>query len=339
MWQGPQTLLQGDNLSRLAEMAELLPASVRLCYLDPPFNTGENFAYYPDSRPSSIWLEELISRLVIVRELLAENGSVWLHLDDREQHYGRVALDQVFGREAFVATIVWQKRTSRDNRSAFSKSHDYIHVYSPFGAKRWKLERNGLPDKGPVRNPDNDPRGPWRSVPISTQSGHATPHQFYEIVSPTGFLHSPPRGRCWAYTKERFEQLDRDGQIYWPRNGDGIPRLKKFVSPLSTLVPDTLWLAADVGDNAEAKKEILRATGGATVFDTPKPIRLMNRIIEIGSDPGDVVLDPYLGSGTTAISAELLGRKWIGIERERKVIDEVIFPRFVSAGLRIPPLR
>lgn len=326
-------LFEGDNLRVLGDLSQASSGSVRLCYLDPPFNTGEDFSYYGDSLPSTVWFEELVSRLLVVRDLLADNGSIWLHLDDREQHYGRVALDLVFGREAFVATVVWQKRTSRENRKAFSHSQDYIHVYAPMGPKRWKLERNGYPNIASVSYDDGDSRGPWRSVPLSAQAGHGTPQQFYSVTSPSGEVLDPPPGRCWAYSRERFLELEADGRIYWPRNGRGRPRLKRFISELNDLAPDTMWFAADVGDNAEAKRELMRALPGRVAFDTPKPIRLMERIIQIATSPGDLVLDPYLGSGSTAVAAHRLGRRWVGIERESRTIEHVTLPRLAAEGL------
>ncbi len=323
----------GDNLEWMSALAATHSRQVRLAYIDPPFNTGEDFNYYADSLPSTLWYEQLVSRLVIVKDLLSSNGSVWLHLDDREQHYGRVALDQVFGRQAFVATIVWQKRTSRENRTAISSTHDYIHVYAPMGPKRWKSERNGLPNVASNSYDDGDVRGPWRSVPLSVQAGHGTPQQFYDVVSPSGVRHSPPPGRCWAYAEQKFLALQSDGRIYWPKNGAGRPRLKRFVSDLKDLAPSSLWMAAEVGDNAEAKRELLREIPGAAVFDTPKPVRLLKRVLEIGTDPGDVVLDPYFGSGTTAIAAELTGRDWLGIEREERTLRSVALPRLDARGI------
>lgn len=326
-------ILQGDNLQAMNLLAVEGVDSVKLCYLDPPFNTGEDFAYYADSLPSTAWFESLVSRLIMVRDLLGKDGSVWLHLDDSEQHYGRLALDQVFGREAFVTTIIWQKRTSRDNRGAFSKSHDYIHVYAPSGPKRWKKIRNGLPDNGAFANPDSDPKGPWRSVPLSVQAGHATASQFYEVISPIGARHSPPTGRCWAYSQARLQELDGEGRIYWPRKGAGKPRLKRYASEISELVPTTIWLAEEVGDNAAAKKELLRMFPGSEVFDTPKPERLIERIIAIATDPGDLVLDCYLGSGTTAVVADRMGRRWVGIESRGSTINDVVLPRLSQQGI------
>lgn len=330
----PNLLIEGDNAEVMGTLlhgtADIpsMRSAVKLCYLDPPFNTGERFGHYDDLSDTSSWLHALRGRLLRMRELLSPDGSIWLHLDDSEQHHGRCLMDEVFGRSAFVSTVIWQKRTSRDNRTAFSSAHDYIHVYAPSGAKQWKLFRNGLPDTGAFANPDDDPRGPWRSVPLSAQSGHGTASQFYTVVSPTGMEHDPPPGRCWTYTKSRFEDVVADGRVYWPRNGDGRPRLKRYAFEVTGLSPSTLWLADEVGNTAIAKKELLRLfPERRTVFDTPKPEQLMQRILHIGSDPGDVVLDGYLGSGTTAAVAHKTGRRWVGIESMKRTIVETALPR------------
>lgn len=337
----------GDSLMIVGDAAVALPllaagsidrpsyrAAVKLAYLDPPFNTGSRFEHYADSLDSVAWLEGLRQRLLDVQALLNPQGSVWLHLDDSEQHHGRCLLDEVFGPDAFVATIVWQRRTSRDNRKAFSASHDYLHVYSPAGPKAWKTVRNGLPDEGMCNNPDRDPRGPWRSVPMSAQAGHGTASQFYTIVSPTGVHHDPPPGRCWTYTLPRFEQLVAADRVYWPRSGAGRPRLKRYQSEIGDLAPFTLWLADEVGDTAESKKEVLRLIKHPVPFDTPKPERLMQRILHVATDPGDLVLDCYLGSGTTAAVAHKMGRNWIGVEAVPATIRDVADPRLraVVAG-------
>lgn len=335
-------LIDGDNREVLSALlqdpaaASRFARGVKLCYLDPPYNTGDTFSTYRDSTPTHIWLEELRHLLIQVRALLTPDGSVWLHLDDNEQHRGRLILDEVFGADAFVATVVWQKRTSRDNRRAFSSSHDYIHVYAPLGPKAWRSVRNGLPNEGAFSNPDKDPRGPWRSVPMTAQAGHATAAQFYTVTTPTGMRHDPPPGRCWTYSEARLAELAADGRIYWPRNGDGRPRLKRFVFEVKALSPSTLWTSDFAGDTTQAKREILREFPGRAVFDTPKPELLMSRIVDIGSDPGDLVLDPFLGSGTTAVVALSSGRRVLGIEQNRELLNEVAVHRIQSVtGVRV----
>lgn len=313
-----------------------LAGGVKLCYIDPPYNTGERFEHYEDRRDRGEWLSNLRDHLVAIRQLLAPDGSLWLHLDDSEQHRARCVLDEVFGPDAFVATVIWQKRTTRDSRRAFSSMHDYIHVYAPAGQKAWKKIRNGLPDEGAFVNPDQDPRGPWRSVPMNVQAGHATASQFYTLTTPTGVQHDPPPGRCWTYTAERLQELDADGRVYWPRSGNGKPRLKRYASEVTGLAPFTIWNADEVGDNSSAKKSLLREFQDFHAFDTPKPLGLLERVVAIATDPGDIVLDCYLGSGTTAVAAQRLGRRWIGIEQEPRTVEEFALPRLRSAWTSHP---
>lgn len=325
-------LIQGDAGEAMTELFAVsgdhsVAGSVKLCYIDPPYNTGERFEHYNDRSDRADWLSTLHDHLIAARQLLAPDGSLWLHLDDSEQHRARCVLDEVFGEEAFVATIVWQKRTTRDNRKAFSSMHDYIHVYAPAGPKAWKKVRNGLPDEGAFSNPDDDPRGPWRSVPMNVQAGHATTSQFYTVTTPTGVRHDPPPGRCWTYTAQRLAELDAEGRVYWPRGGDGKPRLKRFQSEVTGLAPFTIWTADEVGDTGSAKRGLLTAFPGLQAFDTPKPLGLLERIVAIATDPGDLVLDYYLGSGTTAVASQRLGRRWIGIEQSDRTVEEFALPR------------
>ncbi|TXI63761.1 site-specific DNA-methyltransferase [Mycolicibacterium mageritense] len=330
-------LIAGDAATSMDALIKPGPlctrGQVQLCYIDPPYNTGERFNHYADRMDRSSWLSALQCHLTQIKQLISNSGSVWVHLDDSEQHRARCVLDEVFGTDAFVATIIWQKRTSRDNRKAFSSMHDYIHVYAPAGPVAWKRIRNGLPDTGTFSNPDGDPRGPWRSIPMSVQAGHATAAQFYTVVTPTGKRHEPPPGRCWTYTASRLKELDSQGLVYWPRAGDGKPRLKRFASDVSPLAPFTIWDADEVGTTASAKKALQQEFPNVPAFDTPKPRELLERIVAIGSNPGDVVLDCYLGSGTTALAAQALGRRWIGIEQSRLTVERVALPRLRRAVL------
>lgn len=307
---------------------------VKLCYIDPPYNTGDRFTYYDDKRDSGEWLAYLREQLTLLRPLLTADGSVWLHLDDNEQHRARMVMDEVFGRDAFVATIIWQKRLTRENRTAFSSQHDYIHVYAPAGPKAWKRTRNGLADEAGFQNPDGDPRGPWRSAPMTAQSKGGRPNQVYRVTTPTGVQHDPPPGRCWSHTEDSFRRLLAEGRIHWPSSGDGKPRVKTYEAESGGLAPFTIWTAAEVGDTSVAKKSLMRDFPGLPAFDTPKPVALLERIVHIATDPGDLVLDFYLGSGTTAIAAQTLGREWIGVERSRTVIDTFVLPRVAGCGVR-----
>lgn len=312
----------GEALDVLPRLAEEHAGAVRLCYLDPPYNGGRRIRNYSDRTSSDEWYDTLIGSLRAMKPLLAANGSVWLHLDDAEQHRGRMALDEVFGSRAFLATIIWQKRQTRENRSAFSAEHEYIHVYAPAG-KSWREHRNKVDPGVAGENPDNDPRGPWRSVTMEAQGRGGRPTQHYTITTPTGVEYNPGPGQCWRYTRDRFDELVADGRVYWPRDGAGKPRQKVYTSEVGDgLVPSTIWTAEQAGTTGDAKKEIL-SLFGAEAFDTPKPTRLLERIIQIGSDPGDLVLDYYLGSGTTAVAAERTGRRWIGVDRNEETLRTV----------------
>lgn len=218
-----------------------------------------------------------------------------------------------------MTTIVWEHRTSRENRKAFSSNHEYLLVYAKY-AKGFAKNRNLLALSKEVldryQNPDNDPRGPWQSVSANVQAGHGTPDQFYALVGPTGKVHVPPKGRCWAFTLERMNQEIADNNIWFGRDGNGVPRIKRFLSDArSGLTPETLWKAEDVGTTSSAKKHLKAILPQQEVFDTPKPEALIQRVLEIASSPGDLVLDAYLGSGTTAAVAHRMRRSYIGIEQ------------------------
>ena len=245
------------------------------------------------------WLCMMWPRLCLIRELMAETGSLWMTLDDNEVHRARVLLDEIFGEDCFVTQIVWQKRTSRENRATFSESHDHILVYSRLDADLWKLTRNLLePNEDGYANPDNDERGPWSSIPFSAQGFRK--NQVYSITTPTGKEVAPPRGRCWGATETVFLKLKSENRVYFPRDGDGLPRIKQFKNEAKGLVPSTIWLASEVGDNEESKKEVLSIFDEGIPFDTPKPVKLVQQILTIASKPDSIILDPTAGSGTTA---------------------------------------
>lgn len=337
-------LIRGDalnalhSLARLSRLSNRYAGKVRLAYLDPPFNTQQSFLQYDDALEHSVWLTMMRDRLVQIRDLLAPDGSVWVHCDDSEQAHLRVLMDELFGRDKFVATVVWQKRYSRDNRPAIGPVHDYLLVYAPLGGD-WKRHRNRIPREAAkeYRNPNNDPKGDWRPIPMDAQGYR--PNQMYEIVTPAGATHKPPKGRCWSMVRARYEELLADGpqeppsrlgRIYFGRNGRGRPNVIRYFSEDEGLVPWTWWPSAEVGHNDEAKKEQLALTPDLEAFDTPKPERLMQRIIQIATNPGDIVLDCFLGSGTTAAAAHKMGRRWVGIERSRENVETYALPRLAK---------
>lgn len=330
-------LIRGDalhgltSLLDLPEFARTYARKVRLCYIDPPFNTGQAFEHYDDALEHSVWLTMMRDRLLQIRRLLAPNGSVWVHCDDAEQHRLRCVLDEVFGGSAFVATIVWQKRYSRDNRPAIGPVHDFIHVYAPLGTD-WKAHRNRIQRESAkqYRNPNNDPRGRWRPIPLDVQAGHATATQFYEVTTPAGVKHKPASGRAWSVTEQRMHELVAAGKVYFGRDGRGKPNLVRYLDEDEGLVPWTWWSHEEVGHNDEAKKEILERFPDAPPFGTPKPERLMQRIVHIASDPGDIVLDCFLGSGTTAAVAHKMGRRWVGMEWSADTVATYSLPRLTN---------
>lgn len=306
-------LIQGDNLDALKSLLPLYAGRVKCIFIDPPYNTKSAFEHYDDNLEHSQWLSMMYPRLELLRELLAEDGSIWVTIDDNEGHYLKVMMDEVFHRGNFVVNIVWQKRTSRENRAAIGSAHDHVLLYAKSGAIAWKDSRNLLPSNdGGYSNPDNDPRGDWRSIPFSAQ-GHR-PNQMYRIPTPTGDWLDPPKGRCWGATEPVFQSYLDDNRVYFPKAGAGRPRIKQFRGEEKGLVPMTWWAAEFAGDNEAAKKEALALSMNDEAFGTPKPEELLWRILTIATNPGDLVLDSFLGSGTTAAVAHKMGRRWIGIE-------------------------
>lgn len=315
-----------DVLEALKSQTNVLDGGVRLVYIDPPFNTQVNFRQYKDTMQRPMWLSMMRDRLTALRPLLAEDASVWVHLDDSEVHRARSVMDEVFGEDAFVASVVWQKKTTRDSRAAFSSNHDTILVYAPSGPKKWKTSRNLLAkDDAILRNRDDDPRGPWADAPF-TAPGFRKAQQ-YEIVTPTGQLLRPPRGRSWYATEQTYLDLLADGRIWFPKGGDGSPRLKLFANQLRGLVPFTVWGATDTGTNDDAKRHLMAMFPDVEVFDTPKPESLLERIIHIATNPGELVVDIFGGSGTTAAVAHKMGRRWVVAERNSQTILDFLLPR------------
>lgn len=312
-------IVQGENLAVLSQLEAELAGDVRCVYIDPPYNNQERYTHYDDASSHEAWLASVVARVVVLERLLRDDGSIWISIDDREVHHLKVAIDRALGREKFVATIVWEQRTTRENRKTFSNNHEYVLVYAKRPAA-FRERRNRLPASeamlGRYRNRDDDPRGPWQSVSLNVQAGHGTASQFYALVAPSGRTHSPPDGRCWVYGQARMAEAIARNDVWFGRDGNGVPRLKRFLSDASTgLVPETLWRASDVGTSDSAKKHLLELLPDTVVFDTPKPEALVHRILHIATDPGELVLDAYLGSGTTAAAAHKTGRRYLGIER------------------------
>lgn len=327
-------LIFGDNLLALKALEQEFAGRIKCIYIDPPYNTGSAFEHYDDGVEHSLWLSLMRERIEILWGLLdRQMGSLWVSIDDREMAYLKVLLDEVCGRMNFIAANIWQKRYSRENRASIGDAHEYILVYATNPAM-FKEYRNFIPlqDKQTKQfsNPDNDSRGPWQSVSLLAQGYR--PNQMYEIVAPNGRQHSPPPGNCWKIIRSEYEKLVADDRVYFGRDGNGVPRRKEFLSRVKGLVPWTWWPHEDVGHTGESKNEANVLFGADISFGTPKPERLMKRVLEIASSAGDWVLDSFAGSGTTGAVAHKMGRRWIMIElgehchthiipRLRKVVD------------------
>ena len=330
-------LIQGDNLEALKALLPFYAGRVKCIYIDPPYNTRSAFEYYDDNLEHTQWLAMMWPRLELLRDLLAEDGSIWVSIDDNEAHYLKVIMDELFGRRNFVANVLWQKTHTRENRTDVSAVHDHIILFAR-NRDVWKEIRNILPASESqlerFTNPDSDPRGSWSSIPAHAKAEKGRrKEQFFTVTTPSGRQVDPPPGRCWLYTQDRFAEMVADNRIWFGTEGTNVPRVKKFLAEVQQgLVPSTLWLYQDVGTTGEAKNETTGLFPGETPFSTPKPERLIQRILHIATNPRDIVLDSFLGSGTTAAVSHKMGRCYIGIEmgehavthcvpRLRKVID------------------
>ncbi len=308
-------LIHGDNLLALKALEQDYAGKVKCIYIDPPYNTGNAFEHYDDGIEHSLWLNLMYHRLVLLKNLLNTEGSIWISIDDDESHYLKVMCDEIFGRKNFVANVIWQKKYSPQNDAKWlSDSHDHILVY----AKNKEIWRPNLLPRGEKQNAyykydDNDGRGLWRSdnvlVKSFSQSG------VFAIVNPnTGKEYYPPKGSCYRFNAETAKRFLEENRFYFGKEGTGAPQLKRFLSEVKDGVTSlTIWLREEVGDNQEAKKEV-KDFNGENIFSTPKPERLIERILFLATQPGDLVLDSFLGSGTTAAVAHKMGRRWIGIE-------------------------
>lgn len=321
-------IIHGENNEVLKSITNSFKEKVKCIYIDPPYNNGEKYHHYNDRDNHENWLNDIVTTLKLLKPFLTKDGSIWISIDDTEMHYLKVAADQVFGRGNFITTIVWQQRTTRENRSVFSNNHEYLLVYS-INPQEFKKSRNLAPLTDEVlkryKNPDNDSRGPWQSVSVNVQDGHAVKNQFYKIIAPNGKEHLPPNGRCWVYNEERMKKEISSNNIWFGKDGNGVPRNKKFLNGSSRgLTPETLWLGDIAGTNKIAKKHLLEMFPSNKLFDTPKPEQLIQQILNIATNEGDIVLDCYLGSGSTISTAHKMNRKYIGIEKGNHIVDLVV---------------
>lgn len=325
-------LIQGDNLLALKALEQEFTGKVKCVFIDPPYNTGSAFEHYDDGIEHSLWLSLIRDRLELIKRLLADDGSLWITIDDNEAHYLKVLCDEIFGRVNFVSNVIWQKKFSPQNDAKWiSNSHDHVLCYAR-DKSIWFP--NALPRSAEMddryKNLDDDPRGLWTATDL-TRAEHRD-RDFWGLVTPSGKIVFPAKGRSWSRPKENIEKLKAEGRLWFGPNGSNLPRLKKYLTEMEDgVTPQSIWLHGEVGNNQEAKKEILKI-GAETVFDTPKPERLLFRIIHLATKPGDLVLDSFAGSGTTGAVAHKMRRRWIMVElgdhcethivpRLKKVID------------------
>jgi adenine-specific DNA-methyltransferase len=335
-------LIRGDALNALTsltsipELATEFVGKVKVAYLDPPFNTQQAFLHYDDALEHSVWLTMMRDRLLQIRALLSADGSVWVHCDDSEQAYLKVMLDEIFGRENFVAVVVWQRRDGRPNDAIIGQMHDYLVVFAKDVAK-FASVRNRLlrteEQEGAYRNPDDDPRGPWRNDNYtSNKSKKERPNSWFPIVRPSDGEEIWPKPHAvWRFSPERHAQNVAENRLWWGARGmNSMPKLKRFRTEVEGLVPMTWWPFTECGSTRNAKNELKRLFPGVEPFETPKPERLLARIVHIASDPGDIVLDCFLGSGTTAAVAHKMDRRWVGVEWSAETLDTYAIPRLTK---------
>lgn len=331
-------LINGEADAGLKALTTQAPGLFRAAIIDPPYNRRTKFHHYNDSTKRTQWVAERTRQAAMLRELLREDGSLWMHIDDAEVPAARLLLDSVFGSANFVSTIVWQKSVSRDNRVDVATTHEYILCYSK-SRNAFRQAANRLePDAAQLaryKNPDADPRGPWASGDLTAKAGPGRrAAQFYDLVLPSGRIVRPATGTAWRFTRERLDELIEDGRIDFG-HGDKMPRLKRYLAEVEPgLVPNTWWTGAEVGTADSAKRHLKSLFPEQTPFETPKPEPLTARVLRIATDPGDWVIDCYAGSGTTPAVAHKMGRHFVAIEREKHTFQDFLEPRLklVDAG-------
>lgn len=319
-------IMKGNNLLALHTLKERYAGKVKLIYIDPPYNTGGDSFLYNDRFNHSTWLTFMKSRLEIAYDLLAEDGSIWINIDDDEQAYLKVLCDGIFGRDNFVNNIIWEKKFSPQNDATWlSDNHDLILVF----AKNKEVWRpNLLPrtekQNSLYKNIDNDPRGPWQSDNLTVKS--YSEKYDYPITTPSGKVIHPANDLCWRVSKKRLQELIDDNRIWFGKDGSNVPRLKRFLSEVKGgITAVTIWKYTEVGHNQDAKRE-LNTLITSNNFATPKPEKLIQRVVHLGSNENDLVLDFFMGSSTTQAVAHKMNRRYIGIE-QMDYINTVSVPR------------
>jgi adenine-specific DNA-methyltransferase len=354
-------IVQGDNLVALKALLPYYAGQVKCIYIDPPYNTGNEGWVYNDNVNSPVirewlgktvgkegetldrhdrWLCMMYPRLALLRQFLREDGAIFISIDDNEVQSLRFVMDELFGASNFIATVLWQKVYSPKNSARhFSEDHDYLVVYAK-RANTWtpNLVPRSEEQDSAYKNRDNDPRGPWKTGDLSARNYYS--QGTYEIVCPSGrLIPHPPKGMYWRVSKDKFLELDREKRIWWGKAGNAIPQIKRFLSEVKQgVVPQTMWFYKEVGHTQDAKKELLQLVefpDSDSVFVTPKPTRLIQRVVEIGANPGDLILDSFAGSGTTGHAVLKLNQaapdkephRFILVEMESKVAREVTAER------------
>lgn len=303
-------LIHGDNLLALKALEQQFSGQIKCVCVDPPYNTGSAFEHYDDGIEHSLWLRLMNDRLKLFHSILSEDGSIWIAIDDNEVHYLKVLCDEIFGRSNFIGSVVWQHSIQgKNDAKTFSLHHNYLLVY----AKSDKFQIKKLPreEKHNVNysNPDNDPKGPWRSGDF--RSPNFRENLKYDIITPSGkSIKAPAKG--WRWSKEKVADKIASGEIIFSKNEDKIIR-KIYLSEQDGRVAETIWFGEDAGTTREANTE-LKQLSLETIFDTPKPERLIKRILQLSTNENDWVIDSFLGSGTTSAVAHKMNRKWIGVE-------------------------
>jgi adenine-specific DNA-methyltransferase len=310
-------LIQGDNLEALRALLPFYAGRVKCIFIDPPYNTKSAFEHYDDNLEHSQWLSMMYPRLELLRELLSEDGSIWVTIDDNEAHYLKVIMDEAFGRTNFVANVVWQKKyTVANDAKWLSESHDHVLAFAKDKAV-WRPKRltrtEAMNDR--YRNPDNHPKGVWKSTPLYAKRTGSEKEQAFSYRFKNGVVWTTPRGTSPRFPASVLKELDDNNEIWFGNDGTATPSRKTFLAELTVSGPPaaTIWLHSDVGNNHEAREEV-KLINPEDPFATPKPERLLGRIVQLATAPGDLVLDSFLGSGTTAAVAHKMGRRWIGIE-------------------------
>lgn len=323
--------IEGDNLEALKLLQETYLGKVDVIYIDPPYNTGNDFIYDDDfqittddyllasaqtdgannrlfantetnGRFHSDWLNMIYPRLKLARNLLAEDGVIFVSMDDNEIHNLWNVCEEIFGENNFVANFIWEKRTNRENRKEVSYRHDNILCFTKSRGENKAINQLPMNEKAlsNYKNPDNDPRGLWKSDPATAQSGHATKSQFYELVAPNGKVHKLESGRCWLYTADVMQQAINDNRIWFGKDGNGVPRIKTYLNAKERgLTPETIIFAKDATTNEVAKTELKKLFGGLSAFDTPKPVKLIQILLQMAKKDA-LVMDFFAGSGATA---------------------------------------